>query len=223
MISKKTLMEEVIKLNINFTLNKTSDELKAWCVLVYDDLSDEPLNDESFKTALKKLRKSTEGNMFNKLPSTGDILKHLDLKPKSIKQMACEQAQLAIQEADRMRFQRFVQFSCPVTNWVVQNAFGGVSQFCWQLDKTNEKRPEMIWVKNKFIDEWITANDRKVENFAPITNLSATFISYEHVLQLGDVSVCESNMKIAIGEKQKTIENKANDVINVATKYLTNK
>lgn len=161
-------MEEVIKLNINFTLNKTTDELKAYCAMIYEDLMDENLEDDSFKAALRLFRKSTEGNMYNKFPSVGDILKFSGKKPRTVEQLAQEQCDLVFSLIEKLDRQQQFIFPDKVTNYVLMTYPQGVDNFIWENCKRNENRQELTWRRERFKDSYISAYDSGRQSVAPL-------------------------------------------------------
>jgi len=214
LMEKELLNKDIIKksvgyllvnfsINLGYDKNDAEQKLNTYCALLHSRLSKYNVTEEMFTHAVGVFVDRTEGSNFNKLPSVGDFLSILDLKPKTLEQIATEQAQECISNADRMRWQHFVQYDDPVTNWVLQNSFGGVSVFCWSLASDNEKKTDTVWVKKRFVEEYMTAHSGNKKILHPIVNTSATFIGYDKVLKIGCEETCDKNTALSIENKKK--------------------
>lgn len=218
----KTLMFNLVNaMCVNFDLDKNKTQVQEYCRVVHPFLTKAGVTDKMFEEAVGMFISKTSGSNFNKLPSVGDFLGILNLKPKSIEDKAADQAQECISNADRMRWSHYVQYDDPTTNWVLEKAFGGVSKFCWMLDDSNESKSDSVWVKKRFVDEYLTAASGSKQILHPIKNPSATFISHDKILKLGDESVCDANKQLAIENAQKQKE--VNSFLTKITKKDNNK
>lgn len=205
-MDKNVMMEQITMMNINFSLKMDVREMQAYCRMLYPKLVEKGVTDDMFVSAVDTFMDKTEGNNFNKLPSRGDFLAILGMTPKTIEQIAEEQAQECISKAPRMRHWHFVQYDDPVTNWVLQNAFGGVSAFAWSIADDNENKKDSVWVKKRFVDEYLTAHRGGKKHFGVLRNQSATFISNDRILKIGNESICDQNRLLDVQKKSSALD-----------------
>lgn len=200
-------------INLGYDRQDAEDKLNAYCALLISRLTKNGVTAEMFKQAIAKFIDKTSGSNYNKLPSVGDLLDVLGMKPKELEQIAQEKAQEAMQYVPQMRFRALVQYDCPISNWVIQNTFEGVAKFCWLFDSTNQSRPESVWVKKRFVEEYISAYHRGCGILHPIRNEKYEVEDYGNILQIGNMDVCEKNKQLAIEAKNKQQLNKPKEEI----------
>lgn len=193
----------------------------SWLKITKACMDSEGVATKEFEAGVFQLMKTKSSKDVFNLPSPADFLEVIGKKPKSIETIAQEKAQEAMSTADRMRIAPLVQYDCPITNWVIQNSFDGVASFCWKLDKTNPNREaDTVWMKKRFIEEYINAHSRGCGILHPIKNVNHAVVSYDDILQIGDKSVCESNKLLAIQNKNMISSSKSQEqVAKITTQY----
>ncbi len=188
MLNKKTVYNGLEMLCVNFSIDKTQDELKTFCRVTYPMLSDSLVTDNEFVYAVTQFMKKTSGSNFNKLPSVGDFLKMVGKTPKSTEELAKEQAQLVWEGG--YTYAEKLLFDNATTNYVIDDCFNGLSNFRWKyLNSQNENRVSDNWGKKEFIENWIIAYERGREQFEPLRSNACT--SDSNIKMIGDVSKIE--------------------------------
>ncbi len=163
------ILEQVTMMNVNFQLNKTVSEISAYCKLLQTRLSKKGFTEEMLASAVDKFMDSTEGSNFNKLPSTGDLIALLGMKPKTVEQLAQAQCDLVFSMLPTLDMQTRAIFPDRVTNYVLKNYAGGFDSFIWDNSARNEKKQELTWRKKAFIESYVSAHDSKRESVEPLT------------------------------------------------------
>ena len=120
-----------------------------WVKITKSILDGEGVDTKEFESCVFKLMKTKSSKDVFNLPSPADFLEIVGKKNKTIEETAKQRAQQAVSEANRMRFAPLLVIDCPISQWVIQNSFGGVSAFCWELDASNEKATKPEWVAKR--------------------------------------------------------------------------
>lgn len=211
MLDKKIVFNGIEMLCVNFSIDKTKDEIQSFCRLIFPILVDENVTNEEFSGAVVLFMKKTRGSNFNKLPSAGDFLAIIGKAPKSAEEMAKEQA-LFVWEGGYTYADKVI-FDNPTTNYVIENCFGGLSNFRWKyLNSHNENRIGDNWGQKEFIEKWIASYESGKEKNSPLCSDAST--SSSELKVIGDSS------KVALMLENKPKDNKINDAVKLLSKNM---
>lgn len=211
MIDKNVMLTSVKALCAAFSLNRTEQQIKDYCSVVYKVLESEGVTDKEFGDAMMYFMKTTEATSFKSLPSPADFLKLMNKTPRSIEQIAEEQYLNVVSTLNTARFNTWVMYDHPVTNYTVQKLYGSPRRIYWRyFDTTNPSKENDAFLKKNFIDNWMNNYSSKKEQFIPVKDTTnAITTPKEPALLVGDKGRCEENKVLAI-EEQKRID-AAND------------
>lgn len=166
MLDKNMFLNMIEALCANFSIDKTLEDLKAYGAIVHPLLVEENVTTEEFITACNMFMKKTKGNNFKCLPGAGDFLAAIGKTPKTVEQIAKEQALIVFDGT--YLYDNCVMFEDPVTNYVIESEFAGLSGLRHKyISNIGEKRPRAEG-KRVFERAYITAHDSKKTKKTPL-------------------------------------------------------
>lgn len=196
-MEKTTLVECVSMLKVNFSLNVTQEDLQLYCRMAYPILAKHGVTDDALRGATIGIIEKTTKNNFRALPCVGDLLEALGLAPKSEKELAESQAEVVLEEIGKFHTvpQYKIMFDDQVTNYVIQNTFGGMSAISWELNQFNENKSKPEWVKKRFIEAYKSAKERGKGQSTPVISASQALHDDGGVRIVGDAAKCATMLE----------------------------
>tara|TARA_R110000851_G_scaffold310619_2_gene470505 strand:+ start:1297 stop:1971 length:675 start_codon:yes stop_codon:yes gene_type:complete len=196
-IVKKSVGYMLINFSINLGYDKSDaeDKLNAYCALLTSRLTKNGVTEDMFQDAVGRFVDKTSGSNYNKLPSVGDLLDVLGMKPKDLEDIAKQQAELVFSSLNKMAYMPMVMFSDPVTNYTVKNSMGGLSKFVWDYSPQNQQAKEHVWGKREFVSSYITNSELENLQYEPVCLSTAS--KGDKILNIGDVEQCGANLVTA--------------------------
>lgn len=161
---KQNMINMIESLCVNYTIDKTDEEIKTHCSIVYPLLKSENLTAENFTDACLIIMKTKP--RLKSLPTAGEYLAAINRTPKSLEQIAKEQATKVFEETPL--YDDCVMFDDPVTNMVIKSEFGGLSGLRFKyINSLGEKRPKAEG-KRLFERAYITTADSGMGFYEPL-------------------------------------------------------
>lgn len=199
----KDIKTGVKMVQLAFTIQIDREDVEMYSRLVFNRLKANNVTLEEFNSAIAHFIDTQDVN-YKQLPTIAEMLKFCNKQPKTVEQMAKEQA-LFVWEGGYSYAEK-VLFDNPTTNYVIQNGFGGLSKFRWKyINSSNENRISDNWGQKEFIEKWITAYEANKELNQPLC--SETSKADSKLMIIGSID------KINTMLEHRPQENKTLDVV----------
>lgn len=179
MLDKKNMFNMVESICVNYDLDKTKEELQVYCRIVHPLLASENITDQEFTDSCLIIMKTKQ--TMKTLPSAADYLAAINKTPKTVEQLAKEQAILVFEQTPL--YDDCVMFDDPVTNLVIKSEFGGLSGLRYKyINSQGEQRPKAEG-KRVFERAYISAADAGMASYEPLV---ADGKSAKEITMIGD-------------------------------------
>lgn len=172
MLDKKSVYNGLEMICINFSIDKTQDQLKDFCRVIYPLMVRNNVTNQDFEMAVVEFMQK-EDTAFNKLPTIGQFLGMMNKKPRTPEQMAQDACNKVF--ANITHFDTHILVDCKHTNWVITNSCGGLSSFKenWLLIYKEDKKA-LPFKKKEFVECWLYAYENNLVRLEPIKSDSYT-------------------------------------------------
>lgn len=199
----KDIKTGVKMVQLAFSIQIDREDVEMYSRLVLNRLKANNVTLEEFNSAIAHFIDTQDVN-YKQLPTIAEMLKFCNKQPKTVEQMAKEQA-LFVWEGGYSYAEK-VLFDNPTTNYVIQNGFGGLSKFRWKyINSSNENRISDNWGQKEFVEKWITAYEANKELIQPLC--SETSKADSKLMIIGSID------KINTMLEHRPQENKTLDVV----------
>ena len=164
MLTKKTILQCLITLKIDSSIEISEQDLKEKTNIIYEqckELRDETLCDDDFKKATNQIiREGIE--LYGKLPKTILFLEKLGFKKPSPKEQASIEAERIIEAA---HYPSTTLFDNEFTNAAVI-AYGGLGAINYDhFSSYNPNPTKREWLKKELVEVWLSCQaDNKRKN-----------------------------------------------------------
>jgi len=163
MATKLSILQGLTALAVDNSIDISNEKLfESKVNLTNADCAE--LTDEQFTKSINKIR-SLGIELFGKLPKSALILENAGHKTQSPELKASLEVARILDFASYY-FGNSVWFDNPTTNACVEMA-GGIKKIAWDIDPTNEKKQERVWIAKDLKEKWLNCFDSKKEKHDP--------------------------------------------------------
>lgn len=182
-INMEGVKKGVKMVQVAFSIQIDRVDLETYSKLVFNRLQTHNVTLEEFNSSIAYFI-DTQNKNYKQLPTIAEMLKFCNKQPKTVEQVAKEQAMLVWEGgytyADKLLFDN------ATTNYVIENCYNGLSNFRWKyLNTRNEDRISDNWGQKDFISKWITAYESGKQKTEPLRSDACN--SQSKLVMIGDV------------------------------------